>query len=166
MEPLEDLALNEKDSEHNWNIKDKAIDYICNTTASWSFYIPTFATMEYMKAGMEPMEVLKSRFVAGIMHAIVGHPYQKMRKWLGKKLGVYEDSHWLPKLIVSEIPMVLLQPPTYVLILTIAGASPDEMSKALPIGLGLSMLSVPFFGPYSNMWRKRVFKRDSVFKKK
>ena len=24
MEPLEDLALNEKDSEHNWNIKDKA----------------------------------------------------------------------------------------------------------------------------------------------
>ncbi len=128
--------------------------YIVDTTAGWAFYTPLIGMSEYLIAGMENEAILKSRLSAMAVHAVIMRPYAKFREYWAKKWNVDNESSKLKKFLVDTSAMILVQTPVYTSILYNAGASPEEMLKALPAGLAIGALSGRPYGYFLDKWRK------------
>ena len=90
----------------------------------------TFALNEAFIAGMDLVEVGKTRLTAVVGNSIIGRPYGVYRDYVMKKLHVKEDSHWLKKYLVDVGTFATGQTPFYLGFLTVAGADATEMAKA------------------------------------
>ncbi|MBI4738050.1 L-alanine exporter AlaE [Candidatus Woesearchaeota archaeon] len=129
-------------------------DYLVDTSSSLIFYAPVFTFVEYVIAGMESNEVLKSRTIGTIVGIVTARPYGKFREWWSHARRTDSGSSQLKKLLTETSGLTLFTLPCYVATLTIAGASFDETVVALPSGLALSALSSRPYGYFLDRWRK------------
>src|SRR3989344_7404091 len=136
---------------------------MASTTAGWVAYTPIMAPIEYFHAGMDWDEVGVARLCAGFGHLIGLPPYQKVREYLGRIFDIGENNKWKQR-IVNAVSFVPTQPPTYTLMLYMAGASLDEMKYAIPAGLGVVIATSPLFTPFMEFWRKKVWKIKPTYK--
>ena len=166
-EYLENIVKNEGRKQNNSrfkNIKNSITNYIVDTTAAWTFYTPTFATMEYLIAGMESEEILKSRLMAAGVQALVMRPYGKFREYWAKKWNANAESSRLKKFLVDTSALSIFQAPLYSAILYFSDVSLEEGLRALPVGILIGAASGRPYGYWLDKWRKIWGKKPTLSK--
>ena len=131
------------------------VHYLIDTTASWTFYIPLMASIEYGIAGMEPEKVLKSRLISMAAHALIARPYGKFREYYAQIWQADPASSQLKKVVVDTSATILFQAPVYSTLLYLAGASFKQGVIALTTGLAVGAASGRLYGFYLDYWRKK-----------
>jgi len=143
--------------------RDSLTNYIVDVSAGWTFFTPTYAAMEYLITGMSSEEVLKSRLAGLVAHSIAMRPTGLLRNKLAKKWGVTKQSRFYKKWAVNACAQTPIQAVLYTSMLLYSGASPEEISVALPLGLAIAFpLSEPF-GRWMDRWRK-VWGKEAAIK--
>lgn len=151
-----------KDKNH---ITEVLKDYLVDTSASLMFYTPLMASAEVI-AGMDSKEVIASRLSAIGVHALVMRPYGKFRKKWANYFNADGDSSRLKKFAVDASSLFLYQIPVYSTILYSSGASLEEASVALPIGLGIGLATGRPYGYFLDKWRKTYGRETTLEKNK
>jgi hypothetical protein len=131
--------------------------FAASTTAGWIMYTPIMAPIEHFYAEMEWDEVGISRLMSSVGH-LLGLPlYQKCREIIGNGLNLKENGSKWVKRAVNAASFIPSHPPTYAIMLAVAGTSWDETMAAIPAGLGAVMLTSPVFAPWMEYWRTKVW---------
>lgn len=177
MENLERIVANEGDNSPESNLsngsydesrglyqkfKDTATNYLVDVSAGLMFYNPVMATGEYLVAGMDGSEVMKSRLGASLMQAICMRPIGKLRNASAKLFGITKESPWYQKWASDVASTLVVQLPTYATALYFAGASLEEGATALGMGAAVTATSGRFFGKWMDTWRKTWGKEPAI----
>jgi hypothetical protein len=133
-------------------LMNKLKDYLVDTSAIISFYTPLMASVEF-SAGMDLQEVSYSRLYSMMFHSAFGRPYGKYRDWFANKFNTNKDSSKTKKFMVDTSALMLWQIPNYSLILYASGASLEEITLALPLGLTVGAISGRPYGYFLDKWR-------------
>jgi hypothetical protein len=160
-----------KNSAADW--ADRNITYDTrNGIASFLFWSVPFAPME-LGMGKPLKEVAIMRGAAAFAHVKFGKYVQPLREKLADKWGVYKDSSWIKKQAVNVAATAIIQPPTYLAILTATAILRDHsfqeftqtVAYAMPRGWTYSIPLAPVFGLYlDKFWglKDRTFKERPV----
>ncbi len=130
-------------------VKNWAVD----VTAGWLYWTPVMATTE-LASGMEPEEVIKSRAMSLLNHAVLGRVYGKYRQVMAKWYRADENSSELRKAASDITAQLTLQIPIYSTMLFFSGASLREGLAALGTGLAVGFFAGRPFGYVQDRWRK------------
>ena len=136
-------------------IKKEAKGYMTDTSAALIFYNPIFAANEYFVGGLESEEVLSTRIGMSIAGLFISRPYGKFREYWAKRCKTNPDSSRLRKFVTDVSGNLLFTTPIYSTIMWASGASPEEMTLALPAGLTAATIVGRPYGWFLDKWRKR-----------
>ena len=147
-------------------VKEAAANYLVDVSAGLIFYNPIMAAGEYLIAGMENPQVLKSRIGASIAQAICMRPSGMLRNVSAQHFGLTRESPWYQK-AASDIGCILaLQIPAYSTALYKAGASYEQGLRALGIAIAVTALTNNgtkiAFGKWMDTWRKVWGKKQAI----
>ena len=125
--------------------KNIATDYLVDVSAGWTFFTPIYAAMEHYIAGMDSGEVFDSRSAGLVAHSNVTKQSPFYKKWA-----------------VNACAQTPIQTVMYTGMLAYAGASPQEIAIALPIGLAMAFPLFEPFGRWMDKWRKIWGKKPAI----
>ncbi|MEK6934647.1 MAG: L-alanine exporter AlaE [Nanoarchaeota archaeon] len=142
--------------------KNVASDYLVDVSAGWTFFTPIYTAMEHYVAGMDSGEVFDSRSTGLVAHSVAMRPAGLLRNALAKKWNVSKQSPFYKKWAVNACAQTPIQAVMYTGMLAYAGASPQEIAIALPIGLAMAFPLFEPFGRWMDKWRKIWGKKPAI----
>ncbi|MBW2990926.1 L-alanine exporter AlaE [Candidatus Woesearchaeota archaeon] len=145
-------------------VKREARGYIADTSAALVFGNIVYGANEYFIGGLEPNEVLKTRLGMSFMGLFISRPYGKFREFWAKLLKTDAESSKLKKFVTDVTGNVAYYSPVYAGIMTLSGASIEEIAKALPAGIVIGFISGRPMGWFMDKSRK-LFKVKPVLDK-
>lgn len=145
-------TLEQKSGWQGWQytVKNWAVD----TTAAWLYWTPVMTVTEFA-SGMEPKEVLKSRAMSLLNHAVLGRVVGKYRNVVAKWYHADANSSEIRKAVSDITAQLTTQIPIYSTMLYFSGVSLREGLAALGTGLVIGFFSGRPFGYVQDCWRKR-----------
>ncbi len=142
--------------EKFYNIKNKAEEYLVDTSSRILFYVPAIGIWEKFVAGMENPEVLKSRGMAFLINSIgVGKLHTVCRKYLAKITKTDENSSKKRKRLVDFASGFIVGLSSYGVVLHFAGVSLKEAIVAAPFAIGFTCLSGNSYGKFNDWYRQK-----------
>ncbi|MSR85864.1 L-alanine exporter AlaE [Candidatus Woesearchaeota archaeon] len=133
-------------------IKRECKQYLVDVAATWAFYLPTMAGIEFI-SGMDSEEVVRSRLTSAATAIVIARPFTKLRSSWAGYLDANSGSSPSKKFLVDTSITLITQPPTYAAILYLSGASLKEAAVAIPTGLLFGAASARLFGKFLDSWR-------------
>ncbi len=145
-------TLEQKSGWQGWQytVKNWAVD----TTAAWLYWTPIMTATEFA-SGMEPKEVLKSRAMSLLNHAVLGRLIGKYRHFVAKWYHADSSSSEIRKVVSDITAQLTTQIPIYSTMLYFSGVSFREGLTALGTGLLIGFFSGRPFGYVQDYWRRR-----------
>ena len=130
-------------------VKNWAVD----TTVAWLYWTPIMTVTEFA-SGMEPEEVLKSRLMGLVNHAVLGRPFGKYRHFVARRYHAHSDSSEVRKAVSDITAQLTTQIPLYSTMLYFSGVSFREGLVALGTGVTIGFFSGRPYGYVQDKWRK------------
>ena len=138
------------------NLKDKASEYLVDTSSRILFYVPAIGVWEKFVAGMENEEVLKSRGMAILINAVgVGKLHTLCRKYLAKLTKTDENSTTRRKQAVDFASGLIVGLSSYSAVLYLADVSLQEGLTATPFAMAFTCLSGNIYGKFNDWYRQK-----------
>ena|SRR3989344_9284720 len=144
---------------HRWLTKTPFQRWIKNwlvdSTAINVFYTPTLAFNELVIAGMGSYETLKARLISIPLGFLLGRPFGWCRQIYAKHIfKADENSSKTRKFLVDTTASLVFNAPVYASILTVSGASLNEIAIGLPSYAILNTVLARPYGWFLDQFRK------------
>lgn len=136
------------------NISTLARRYAADVTATWMFYGPSMAAVEWA-SGMHSEKIVISRLSSAGIAMATTLPYTLFRSWFADRTHADTNSSPTRKLLVDTGVALIVQPLAYGLILSLCGVSPEQAEVTIPLGAGFSILTARPYGYFIDHLRKR-----------
>ncbi len=135
-------------------MKDKNIERIADIFAMVTFSYVTGMLIEIFYAGMTLEQSFTSRNASVPLNLITARMFGVYRNYLLRRFQI--ERQWL-KVIVDLISFISFQIPIYIIVLTFAGASGEQIYKAVSGVVLLFLIMGPPYGYYLDSIRKLSF---------
>ncbi|MDP4039412.1 MAG: L-alanine exporter AlaE [Candidatus Pacearchaeota archaeon] len=147
-------------------VRDGVTSYLVDVSAGLIFYNPIMVVGEYLVAGMDSPEVLKSRIGSSIAQAVCMRPSGMLRNASAEHFNLTKESQWYKKGLSDTASILALQIPAYSIALYNAGVSIGEGGKALAMATAITAImnngTKLGFGKWMDFWRGLWGKKKAI----
>ncbi len=131
----------------------KNAERLADVVAMVSFSYVTGMGIEVGIAGLTWSQSFFSRNASIPLNMLTARPFGVFRDWLIRRAGVDGRAG---KAVVDLVAFVCFQIPIYLVVLTLSGAKPEQIAKAVSSVIGLFLFMGPPYGFWLDLCRRTI----------